>query len=266
MAVTLNKSPSITIREDLLARRISIDNPVLADRDVHVWLVDLDQPEHLLRSLFEILDSDERARADRFHFACDRKKFVVAHGILRIILGRYLGLSPEQLVLFRNVHGKPALAATDHESLEFNLSHSGAFALLAVTRGRRVGVDLEQVRPLNDLEAIAMHAFAESEMTAWRSVPPEEKLATFFRGWVQKEAYLKAIGTGLTNNLDQFAVSLEPGLSARLLYVDGHPDEPSRWSIANMIPVTGYVAAVVVSQNRAAELQTSEGLRIQFRR
>jgi 4'-phosphopantetheinyl transferase len=222
-------------------------NLALAAKEVHLWLADLDQPEERVRRFAEYLTPEERARADSFRFTRERKQLVVGRGVLRVLLGRYLGLAPAQVPLCQEVHGKPVLAEPWAGWLHFNLSHSGALALYALARDGPLGIDLEQVRPLENVEAIAGQVLTESEKQAWRGLPQEDQLEALFRGWVRKEAYLKAIGVGLTKGLDQVAVSLEPGRSARLLDVDGQPEEASRWSMLSLAPASGYVAAVVTA-------------------
>ncbi len=219
----------------------------LSSDDVHVWCAFLDQPAASLQRLAQTLSADERARAERFHFERDRKHFTAGRGVLRTILGHYLGIEAERLQFCYGPRGKPALLATyGGGMLCFNLSHSHGLALYAVARGREVGVDIEYVHPLTDADQIAERFFSARENAIFRTLAPEQKIEAFFNCWTRKEAYIKATGDGLSRPLDQFDVSLVPGEPARLLCVEGDAAETVRWSLRAMTPAPGYAAAIIV--------------------
>lgn len=223
------------------------DTWALDETTVHVWLVAAEQMAPSVGRLATLLAADERHRAARFHFARDRQRYIVAHGLLRVLLGSYLGYPPERLEFVSGPHGKPALAgAAGASPLRFNLSHAHGRVLYAVTSQREVGVDIEEQRELPDAEQIAERFFSVREREVWRAVPAHEKSAAFFACWTRKEAYLKAIGMGLAMPLDAFAVSLAPGEPARLVEVKGGPYEPARWSLRDLPPIPGYAAALAV--------------------
>lgn len=213
--------------------------------EVHVWLACLDRRPSLIERLSRTLAPDERARAGRFYFQKDREHFIIARGVLRDILGRYLDVSPGRLRFGYNSYGKPALNG-EHAggALRFNLSHSHGLALYAVTSGREVGVDLERVRADLADESIAEHYFSPPEVAALRALPPHLRVEAFFNCWTRKEAYIKARGEGLSLPLDRFAVSATPGEPARLLSVEGAPQEVSRWSLRELSCAPGYVGAL----------------------
>jgi len=155
---------------------------------------------------------DERQRAERFRFERDRRRFIVAHGVLRDILGRYLKCSPAQVSFSYNQYGKPALAQESEAiGLRFNMSHSHEVALYALTRAREVGVDVELLREDFASLEIAERFFSRSEVALLNSLAPELRTDGFFNCWTRKEAYIKALGEGLSHPLDRFAVSLAPG-------------------------------------------------------
>jgi len=221
----------------------------LSDGEVHVWRAFLHEVEPHLHALAQTLSADERHKAERFYFERDRKRFVSSHGILRKILGRYLRLEPNRLKFLYGSHGKPTLGGTtDGHSLCFNMSHSHDLAIFAFTWGRRIGVDVEYVRPMPDSEEITEHFFSPQENAVFRAVPASRKLETFFNCWTRKEAFLKAVGDGLSRFLDSFDVSLVPGEPARLLCVEGDPLEASRWHLRALAPAHGYVGAFVVER------------------
>lgn len=223
-------------------------NLVAARHEVHVWRVALN--DSLVATLRPNLSPDECARADRFHFERDRNRFTVARGSLRAILGAYLKKDPDQLGFSYSPYGKPALAdETDANDLNFNLSHANELALIAVTRKRGIGVDIEFIRPEFASEAIAERFFSNHEVAALRGLPSEVQSQAFFNCWTRKEAYIKAIGEGMSMPLNQFHVSLEPGSAAALLGNLRDAEEVSRWSLRELAPGPGYVAAVAVEGN-----------------
>lgn len=218
---------------------------VLAEDEIHVWHAELDQPEATLRRLDEVLSPDERTRARRFCLERVRTRFIAGRGLLRTILGRYVGRAPESLRFIYAERGKPALSPVERADLRFNVSHSDGLGLFAVARGREVGVDVEQVRPLPRSERIAERFFSLPETTALKQIPAERRLEAFFTCWTRKEAYIKALGDGLAHRLDQFAVSIDPGEPARLSAAgDGDGQEIARWSLQAVPSRPGYVAAL----------------------
>jgi 4'-phosphopantetheinyl transferase len=220
-------------------------NIVAATHEVHVWRVALNE-SHVAK-LRPLLAPDECARTDRFHFARDRNRFIVARGMLRTILGAYLNREPSHLSFSYSPYGKPALAdERDASELSFNLSHANELALIAVTRGRGVGVDIEYIRPDFASTEIAERFFSGHEVAALRALPEKAQSEAFFNCWTRKEAYIKAIGEGMSMPLDQFHVSLAPGSAAALLGNLRDANEVSRWSLQELAPGPGYVAAIAV--------------------
>jgi 4'-phosphopantetheinyl transferase len=200
------------------------DEPDL-DRSVHVWRVSLATCPGDARPL---LSADECERADRFHFARDRDRFVAARAALRRVLGGYLDCAPESLVFAYSAHGKPSV-----DGLAFNVSHSNELALIAVTRGREVGVDIEWHRPDIDLPSVARSSFSLVEQRALFALPRAEQFAAFFRIWARKESYIKAHGDGLSLPLDSFSVLTD--------------DSVSGWAIRDLAIDPGYSAALTVT-------------------
>lgn len=213
---------------------------------VHIWSASQDRYEDW-QSWLPLLTAEEQQRAHRYHFERDRRRYAVCRGILRILLGRYTGQEPTDIRLTYGIHGKPALETTySGERLCFNVSHSHGWAVLAFTLDRELGVDVEMLRPMDTAEGLAKRFFSPRESQVLLGLPIEERAAAFFRCWTRKEAYIKAIGTGLTTPLDQFDVSLAPGEPARLLWVADRPDEVARWSLAHLDPAPGFVGALAV--------------------
>jgi 4'-phosphopantetheinyl transferase len=218
-------------------------NLSLGPGQVHIWRVALNQTRPIRDRLQKTLTADEYNRANRFHFAADRARFVTARGVLRLLLGQYLELAAQEIRFDYTAFGKPVLPGGN---LVFNLSHADDLALLAFTLNRGVGVDVERVRPEVLNEAIAQEFFSAAEVAALQALPPADQPAAFFAGWTRKEAYIKARGQGLSIPLDSFDVSLTPGQPARLLASREDPAEPARWSLVELFPGPGYAAALAV--------------------
>jgi 4'-phosphopantetheinyl transferase len=219
----------------------------LSSTEVHVWRTALDPAASCVERLRCNLSADELQRAVRFHFPRDRRRFTVARGVLRDILGRYLGVPPSELVFRYSTYGKPALVAdVDDGRVCFNVSHSHEMALLAITCGREVGVDIEFLGREIRGEEIAERFFSPRERATLRALPQEVKHQAFFNCWTRKEAYIKAHGEGLSLPLDQFDVSLAPGEPAALLETRSDPQDAWRWSMQALTPGAGYVAALAV--------------------
>ena len=220
--------------------------PELGPNVVHVWRVALRAASGDVKSLGGLLTPDEVDRASRFRFQRDRDRFVIARGVLRTLLGTYIRIPPEQIRFQYSARGRPSLAPDQNDTvLDFNLSHSHELALLAFSRGPAVGIDLEYVRHDMDHEQIAAHFFSAQEAASLRALSENLRAAAFFNCWTRKEAFIKATGEGLSRPLDQFSVSLVPGEAARLLAIQGQPEEISKWFIQALEPGPGYAAALV---------------------
>lgn len=214
----------------------------LASGEVHVWRISLEQPPGVLEQFRRTLGANELERASRFHFEKHRRHFIVGRGFLRDVISRYLEVHPDGLRFSYGIYGKPALAS--EHTLRFNMSHSGDVALLAVAEDAEVGVDVEHIRENFATEDIARRFFSRVEVDDFNSLPKEEQVAAFFRCWTRKEAYIKAIGKGLSLPLDAFDVTLAPGVAAALLRVEG--DDASRWLLTDLAVDPSYAAALVV--------------------
>ena len=219
----------------------------LEDDDVHVWSALLDISEENVQYFLQLLDLEEQTRANSFFFELDRTRFIASHGLLRIILSSYVNIEPDKLHFSYNSQGKPYLVETfQDKKLQFNMSHSQAFALYAVTFNRQVGVDLEHIYLIAEIDLLANHILTEREKGEWRKYPANERLEILFRYWACKEAYVKATGEGLALPLEKIHISLMPGSEAGLIRSDHSIREESRWSLQELHPVPGFAAALVV--------------------
>lgn len=221
----------------------------LVTDEIHIWCASLDQPVSQFQRLKQTLSMDEQMRAERFHFKQDRKHFIISRGILRTILGRYLNMKPNQLKFCYGKNGKPALAGTfRNRTIHFNISHSEAVGLYAFTQDSEIGVDIEHIRDISEMEQIAEHFFSVRENAIFSALPKSEKRETFFKCWTCKEAFIKAIGNGLSIPLEKFDVSIVPGEPVKLISIEGDQKRAARWSIQELKPAPGYVAAFALQR------------------
>jgi 4'-phosphopantetheinyl transferase len=222
-------------------------DPRLGAGDVHVWRASLAATRDELARLHALLSDEERVRAARFRFDVHRDRFVAGRGTQRLLLARYLGADPAALRYRHAAHGKPALDGPEAESgLRFNVSNSDDGLLVALTRGREIGVDLEPVHRVVDRDAVARRFFSAPENLVYDTIAEDQRDAAFFTCWTRKEAYIKAVGEGLSMPLDCFDVTLRPGEPARLLATRGDPAQVERWTLRELDPGPGWLGAFAV--------------------
>lgn len=239
----------MTSGEHEIVWRPAVPSPTLEAGSVDVWRVALDRDPGTVAEFRTLLSLDERQRADRFHFPVHRNRFTVGRGVLRRVLGRYLDLPPSSLQFAYGEHGKPCLVASSRrQDLEFNVSHAADVALLGITRRRPLGIDIEEIRRDDDLGKLAERYFSPREVVALRALPPALRRTGFFDCWTRKEAYIKAVGAGLTMPLDGFSVSLSPGEPAALLHAEGDPDAGARWTFRELDVGDRFRAALAVKE------------------
>jgi 4'-phosphopantetheinyl transferase len=213
--------------------------------EVHLWAWALEAAAVELPAHIELLNQLERERMQGFHFAPDRARYAVAHANLRRILGAYVHQSAAGLCFYSNGFGKPELYQNDSSSsLHFSLSHSRSIAVLAVADGNPVGVDVEDVKPIEP--EVAESHFSASERSQLTQLQGDAWLLGFYRCWTRKEAILKAEGVGLFRPLDSFDVSLLPDETAKLLGTRSQFSYP--WRLHDLLPCEGTVGAVATVQ------------------
>ncbi len=223
---------------------------VLPPGEVHVWRASLDRLAAAREAFWQVLSADERARAERFRFDHHRHHYIVGRGVLRGINGRYLQISPAAVQFSYGEFDKPALV--NEPALQFNVSHSHGKLLLAFAWQTPIGVDIEQVRLLDDMDAIARRFFSAAENEDYANAGAAPKPELFFNCWTRKEAFIKAVGDGLSFPLAEFDVSLLPGEPAALLTVRGSAQEAARWSMRSFDPFPGYRGALIVQSEMPA--------------
>jgi 4'-phosphopantetheinyl transferase len=221
--------------------------------NVHVWAASLDLPVNTITALASILASTELDRAARFRFVRDRNRFIAGRGFMRVILGHYLSANPVELEFIYGNHGKPALGGVFATArLHFSLSHSENLGLLAISPVGAVGVDVENIRPLDDADSLVNRFFSQREITSFQKVPKNAKSLAFFKLWTRKEAFLKATGEGIAHLLDQVEVSFLPNESVKLLNLPKQLGQITDWHLHNLVPASGFVAALVAPSKTAS--------------
>ncbi len=207
---------------------------------VHVWAVRLDDPAVDLERGRALLSPAERERAERFVFERDRRRYLVAHIALHEILSLYVPIDPARLSFDLGANGKPKLAQVlAPGDIEFNLSHSNEMALVAVTHGHELGVDIEHAREQFEFQEVAERFFTVKEVAAMRGLPSTRQRQAFFKCWTSKEAFLKAKGTGLSGALDEVEISLRHDDQVQIVANVPH------WWLFELVPIAGYEAALV---------------------
>jgi 4'-phosphopantetheinyl transferase len=228
-------------------------DPRLIPGEILVLAASLELPPARLRELTGLLSEDERARASRFHFAHHRNRFIAARGTLREILERLLEVEAGRFTFSYDDAGKPRLAGpAAARRVQFNLAHSDSLAVYALGAESDLGVDVERLRPVPEAEQIASRFFSLREAACLRSLPRPQQTEAFFRCWTRKEAYLKAVGQGLSGPLSRIEVSLLPEEPARFVRIGQDPQAPAIWRLHSLIPAHGYIGALAV-KNRAAQ-------------
>jgi 4'-phosphopantetheinyl transferase len=213
---------------------------------IDIWKVSLGRP---VRAGCEagVLSPDEIARANRFHFDKDRIHFTQCRLALRSVLAAYIAV-PASEIRFEYLNGgKPQLVADQNpRGIQFNVSHSGNMALLAIGDGYRVGVDIEKIRGDVDAIALAERFFSIRERNGLRALPDDLRVLGFFACWTRKEAFVKATGEGLSFPLADFSVTTHPDCDPELEEVRGNAEAHKQWFLADLSIVDGYRATVAV--------------------
>lgn len=221
--------------------------------DVHVWSARLDASGEQVQSYWQVLSCDERQRAERFCFPADRLRFVVARGVLRSLLGRYLEI-PGSTVQFRyGTYGKPALGGCHESGLHFNLAHSGELAVYGFARLRKLGLDVESEQPPLPTAGVPESSFTAAEQHALAALAVGPRKMAALTLWTRKEAYLKALGCGLQRDLSSFEMSVPPAEPALLHCAD--EDMRSRWLFYGLHPARNFAGTLCVEDRAETMLK-----------
>jgi len=235
-------------------RTISRAELLFMNNGIHVYCLHTDSVLSLIHELTTVLSNDEIDKVNRFIFEKDRITHTVSQGMLRYILGTYLNLNPEEIIFNQNEYGKPFISEEQNpDNIQFNLSHSGDMIIYAISKGRNVGIDIQKIKDSGSIADIVDHYFSETEKAAFRSLPDEQKLSGFHSCWARKEAYIKALGFGLSYPLNSFSMPVTPEYSSAVIY----DDYKTAYTVTDIITSPGYAAAVA-AEGSDAELQYFE--------
>lgn len=214
----------------------------LSESTIHIWSFPTRASHHVVATFERVLIPEEKDRAFRFRFYQLYTSFVIARGALRYLLGHYLNCDPTRVSLVYGPRGKPAVESPS--SLQFNMTHSGDLAVIALTLRREIGVDIERIRTLADMPQIANHFFCPEEAAEVMRAPHTERERAFFLCWTRKEAYIKATGDGFSAPLGSFRVTVDPAKPARFVYVQHNEIEAKSWTLHDLRVSVGYAAAL----------------------
>ena len=232
------------------ARRVQWPCPCrslrLEDHQTNLWAFSLDLDADEIDRLLHTLSPEEQLRARRFRFDLHRDRFIAGRGQLRLLLSHYTRQEPARIQFAYGANGKPELVSLPPDlPLQFNLAHSAELALLAVNRSVPVGVDVEELHPLEDAPALVARFFSPRENLAFQGLRESQKLTAFFNLWTRKEAWLKATGEGIGYSLDKVEVSFLPDEEAQLFSTP--QDKPAAdWQLTSLKPASAFVAALAI--------------------
>ncbi len=217
--------------------------PELHQDEIHVWLLKVNH--YSSKKLLQLLNKTEKQRAQRFAFAEHKEKFIITHGVLRILLSHYLRQDPKTIKFTHNKQGKPAIPNSE---LEFNISHSGDLALFAFAKNIPIGVDVEAIKPKIEYEDIAKRFFSPTEYEQLLQIPTPTRKTAFFNCWTRKEAFIKAIGEGLSFPLSDFDVSVQETKPSQSQLLKIHKTyNASDWSVLSLDVPGKHTAAIACS-------------------
>ena len=223
----------------------SLHHPVLSKERVHIWRANLNPSPEEVTHLSALLAADETVRANKYRFPEHRRRFIVARGILRQLLGNYLDISPKSLKFEYSDRGKPHFGLNTGKAMQFNISHSEEYALFGFTYDRLIGVDIEYLREMPDAVKIAKRFFSPQEYELICNLDAKQQRQAFFKLWTAKEAYLKAIGTGLSG-LASININLDPSCDRIYLSSNDNSASVDNWSIYSCIPTPNYVGTIAI--------------------
>jgi len=195
----------------------------------------------------EILSSDENNRADEMRSVEKRRQFIIARGITKRILATSLDRKPSQIKFLYNQHGKPFINDKYNDyTIEFNTSHSELYGLIAMTLNSKVGVDIQKIKPLQDISALSSRFFSDNERNELMRIDENKQQDAFYLGWVRKESFIKAVGTGVAYGLDRFTVPLSKKENKNIIIPDF---ENKKWHCYDLIEFENYKTALTTCKD-----------------
>lgn len=216
------------------------------ENQAHVWKFHFSQNFEHIDVLEELLSFDEKERARHYIFLKDRNRFILSRGILRLFCGHFLSIKPSDIIFKYGNYGKPYLHSCHSSKLQFNLSHSNDILLVCFTYNLYIGIDVEKTRSISDWQNIANIVFSHREKQVLDLLPEEQKTRAFFKAWTYKEAYIKALGNGLSIPLNQIEVSLEPDARSSIIASNIYTEK--KFSIQEFFCHPTYASAIAIEE------------------
>ncbi len=216
------------------------------ENEVHIWTAILDQPEAIIDGYYSILPDNEQKMVDKYRTGMIRKRQIISKGLVRLLISRYMNLNPNEIKFYYNEFGKPFVSPdSDRDNIFFNLSHSDNIAVFIFSKKRKIGIDVEKIKELADMEGIVRLCFSESEKKWFNELPSTKKEEMFYKIWTSKEAYMKAIGKGFSFSPKR--ISLELRINDNLFFkeIDGDEDF-NRWKLITFRPNPDFISSLVV--------------------
>jgi 4'-phosphopantetheinyl transferase len=214
----------------------------LSDKEIHVFLLQLDLFNY--DDFLSLLPEDEKERANRLKINEKKKQFVIARGVLRKLLSNCLRKPIEEIMFSYGEHKKPYIKEQyNNKTVEFNISHSGDYAIIAITLGNKVGIDIEKINNKIDYQSLSKRFFSEKEKEELLSLNKDEQLDAFYRAWVRKESFIKANGKGIAFGLDCFSVSLNENKKSKIDIVSPN-NQNEQWYCYDLMSVDNYKTAL----------------------
>lgn len=220
----------------------------LAQNEIHLWFANYDEidDERMHEAYRALFNEQEKRQELQFYFAKDRRRYLVTRALVRIVLSRYQSVSPKDWIFSTNAYGRPEIANAGMSGarLSFNISHTHSLIVLGVTRGRALGVDVENICTRAVSIDIADRFFSPAEVAVLAGVPPSQQQARFFEYWTFKESYIKARGMGLSIPLDKFSFHYPHDGAVEIVIHPELKDDPARWQFWQFRPMPEYLVAI----------------------
>lgn len=223
-------------------------NIVIEDCQVHVWQADLKTLSVYPKEISKTLSPYELDRASKFRFIKDQELFILRHYQLRLILSKYCNCKPHQLVFRYNSYKKPFISIPEFKQIKFNMTYSSDLMLVGLCKQKDIGIDIEKVHEIHDLENIAVENFSRQELEFLKS--KLNKTNTFFKIWTSKEAFIKAIGKGIYYPLKSFCIDFNSSGNYEHPINFKHPLESKLWRTAELNTSDGYIASIAIKSDK----------------
>jgi 4'-phosphopantetheinyl transferase len=223
-------------------------NIAIEDHQVHVWQANLKTLSVYAKDILKTLPPEELERANKLRFTRDREQFILRRYHLRLILSKYCGCQPYEIMFSYNTYKKPFIFIPEFKEIKFNLSYSKELMLVGLSKHDDIGIDIEKINDIRDLENVAIENFSLQELKLYNS--KLDKTDTFFKIWTRKEAFIKATGKGLYLSLKSFCVDINPSGNQEHLIIFNHPSESKLWRTVGLNTTDGYIASLAIKSDK----------------